>query len=549
MFKKQVFKVILLQSILFVSFFSFFSLAYAQKVVPEKDKYGGMLTIAIPSDFKSLDARYVGQSGTSRRGQQHLYNRMVEYGPKGAHDIVPGLATDWKQIDQLTWLVHLREGVKFHNGKELTAEDLVKNYDWKLRAKENTAEKGWRPPRGRSDVLSLKKVEAVDKYTLKYTLNYPFVPFVSIVLGWGTQAVIDPDIVEKYGNQATLHPVGTGPFKFREYVSGSHLILDRFDDFWGGKTYLDRIVFRIIPDVQTRFIALQKGEVDLATDLLFSQIPELRRDSNLAYHLIMEARKGSWGNLWFNFRRWPMNQLKFRQAVAMGADWKNIAKAVFPKGIDTTRSTFFERSWLEDKDAKKLLPAYAPAKAKQLLKEVEKEARRPIPPLYSMTNKTHQGIPASVLQIGAEQLKKIGLKLDVYVLEDEVSKDKSHRDPKSEWDLMIASFTGPAVDPGETMVDFYSKTPRGGDGKNLSGYSNPKLDELYIKGGTIPNKEQRKKTYQEIERILLKDIVVLPIFDVPFIFGYSKRVHDFPAHDSANPLFRSAWNNVWVEKK
>ena len=252
----------------FVAGLLIFSTVQAQQTASEQEKYGGTLTIAIPKDFKSLDARYLSKEGSSTRGQQQLYNRMVEYGPKGMNDIIPGLAASWEKIDQTTWLVHLRKGVKFHNGKELTAHDVAQNFDWKTNSKKYTKEKGWRPPRGRSDSHHIRKVEIVDKYTLKYTLKFPFVPFVGVNLGWALRGIIDPEVVEKYGRQATLHPVGTGPFKFAEYASGSHLVMERFDDYWGGKPYLDRVVLRIIPDSQTRMLALQKGEVDIATDLL-----------------------------------------------------------------------------------------------------------------------------------------------------------------------------------------------------------------------------------------------------------------------------------------
>ena len=87
-----------------------------------------------------------------------------------------------------------------------------------------------------------------------------------------------------------------------------------------------------------------------------------------------------------------------------------------------------------------------------------------------------------------------------------------------------------------------------GDGKNVPDYKNPKVDELYLKGGAINDQAARKKIYQEIEAIILKDMVVLPLFDIPYVRGYNKRVRDFPAHNSAHPLLRTTWNNVWLEK-
>jgi peptide/nickel transport system substrate-binding protein len=289
--------------------------------------------------------------------------------------------------------------------------------------------------------------------------------------------------------------------------------------------------------------------VDIATDLLFSQIKEIEKDPKLKYNLFAEARRGTAGNIWFNVRRWPVNQLKCRQAIAMGADWRKIPTILLPKGVLPVRYSFFERTWLENTEAKNLAPSYNPEKARQLLKEVEKEAGKPLPRIYFMTDKGRQGIPGATIQIAAEQFKKIGLNMDIAILDPEVSKDKQRRDPKSDWDLMLAPVKGPAIDPGDTISDFYSKTPAGGDGKNIPGYDNPKVDELYVKGGAAYNRQEAKKIYQEIEKIILKDLVAMPIFDLPFIFAYNKRVHDFPAHDSAHLLFRTSWNNVWLDKK
>ncbi len=548
MYGRQVIKLALFLSIFLSSIIFLFSTVNAQKAVPEKEKYGGNLIIAVPEDFKSLDSRYLPGS-SSARGEQHLYNPLVEVGPKGVHQVIPALATDWKRTDDLTWIVHLRKGVKFHNGKEITSEDVAKNFDWMVNAKKYLTEKGWRRARGANNYEQIKSVEAVDKYTLKFTLKYPFPPFPVMSLNQGSRGIIDPDIVEKYEKQATLYPVGTGPFKFREWVSGDHMVIERFEDYWGGKPYLDRVIFRIIPDAQTRFIALQKGEVDIAVNLLLSQVAQIEKDPNLKYNKVGEARRGGIA-LWFNLRRWPANQLKFRQAVAMGADWEKIVKAVFPKGTEEILRTMFQGTPLENPEAKKLVPLYNPQKAKQLLKEVEKEGGKLIPSIYAMAPSGYkQDILANVLTIAVEQLKQIGLRSDLYIHPSDVHRDKMRRDPKEDWDISTLAFIAPALDGAEAVSDFYSKTANAGDGQNIPGYNNPEVDKLILKGGATYDEKERKRIYQEIEKIILKDLVIFPIFEVPGIYGYNKRVHDFPAHDSAKVWICTPWNNIWLEKK
>lgn len=518
----------------------------AQEKVSEKERYGGSLVIAIPNDPGTLDARYI-QGSSTQRGQQQLYSALAEYGPKGVRQVVPGLATAWKRVDDVTWLVHLRRGVKFHNGKELTAEDVVKNFDWKINVKKYL-DKGWRRPGAASLAVPIKSVEAVDKYTLKFTMKYIYPRFAEMTLNFQTRGIIDPDIVEKYEKQATLYPIGTGPFKLAEWLPGDHVTMERFDGYWAKRPYLDRVILRVIPDTLTRFIALQTGEVDIATELLLSQVIQLKKDPNLRCNIVYEGRRKGVA-LWFNHRRWPMNQLKFRQAVAMGVDWGGIVKASFPEGTGKVVRTLLQDSPLENPEAKKIIPPYDPKRAKQLLKEVEKEAGKPIPAISAIVSPGKQNTMANALQIAVEELKAIGLNSKFNVLPYNVHQDKTRRDPKVDWDVTIYDFVAPAVDPIDTMQYFYSKSPNAGDRQNMPGYNNPNADELILKGMATYDEKERTKIYQELEKIILKDLVVLPIFAVPTIIGYNKRVHDFPAHDSAKVWICTPWNNVWLDKE
>lgn len=546
MFKKHVLWVPLFLSIVFVGFL--FSLANAQVTVLEKKKYGGTLIMATPEDPRSLDGRYLGESASSNEGYQHIYERLVDYSSVGSREVIPLLATGWKRLDELNWLVYLRKGVKFHNGKELTAQDIWQNLDWKLNSGKYAKEKGWKPPRGKTTGTSqIKKMEVVDKYTLKINLIRPYPPFVNDLLNWMIRGVIDPEVVEKYGKEATLHPIGTGPFKYAEWVPGSHIILERFEDYWGEKAYLDKVIFRIIPDGQTRLIALQKGEVDIA-EVPLTAVSFLQKDPKLTFFKVEDVTRRT-GILYFNQRRWPMNQLKFRQAIAMGVDWVNMAKIAFPRDTFTPCRSFLKGSWAENPEAEKLLPPYNPTKAKELLKEVENEAGKPIPKeIDAVTRKSTGDILGNTLILGAEQLKKIGINLVVKVLEHEVEKSVVRMSINPNWSILLHSVKGPGIDPNSQAKEFLSTNPSAGDGKNIPAYANSRYDELYIKASSETEREKRKKIYQEMEKISLKDLVGLPIFNLPYVYGLNKRVHGYKPHDSGFFFIKSSWNNVWVEK-
>jgi peptide/nickel transport system substrate-binding protein len=514
-----------------------------------KEKYGGVLRIGVPKDPMSIDARYAGGSVTDMWGPHQMYDRLGQWKEKVMTKTTPGLAVKWEKKDDLTWIVQLRKGVKYHNGKELTAQDVALNFDWKINSRKYLKEKGYKPPRVRSTTVAMKSVEALDRYTLKFNLLYPFAPFENIGVGWGLQfGPIDPDVVEKYGRSTAMHPVGTGPFKFVEYVPADHITMERFDGYWGGKPHVDKVIVRIIPDDLTRALALEKGEIDIAASLSLQSVMNLKKNPAVTVHLLPSASK-TYGVLWFNFRRWPMNQLKFRQAVAMGADWENLVKVSFPKGTASIRHSLLKGSFAENPEAEKWFPKFNPVKARELLKEVEKEAGKPIPPVYFLSRSGGGGIDKNVAQFGAEQLKKIGLKVNLNILEYEVAKDKMKRDPQSEWDLGLTSVKGAGMDPMQAAEDFSSKNPATFDDTNREGYKNPKVDNLIEEGVRAYDLKKRTKIYQDMERIVLKDdLAALILYNTPIVYGVRTRVHDFKPHDSAFLYIFTPWNNMWIEK-
>ncbi len=521
---------------------SLYSATSQPRAVPEKEKYGGTLRIAIGTEPKSLDSRYLGSGWDANPGFQQIYESLVDFGSKASRPSVPVLAESWEQLDDVTWLVRIRKGVKYHNGRELIAEDIKTQIGWSMQPP-----KGWRPPRQKSASGPIKQIEVIDKYTMKITLKQPEELFVPYIMRWGHNGYSPPELVEKWGKEYTLHPTGTGPFKFVEWISGDHVTIERFDDYWGKKPYLERVIIRTIPDSQTRFIALQKGEVDIS-DIPLTSLPIAKKDPNLIIYEPMSTFKPDGGGFDFNLRRWPMNQLKFRQAIAMGADWEKIAKLSVPNGRAVIRRSFLKGSWAYDPKAEKIVPSYNPEKAKKLIKEVEKEAGRPIPRLYALTGDT--GAYSNFLTIGESELKKIGISLDLHFVPFHVAKDIRQRDPKMEWDINLwREAKGAGVHPLFVFESFRADSRKAPDGKNLFGYDNPKFDELFTRGNKgMKDRKKLQELFQEMERILLTDIPRLPIWDEPVCFGVNKKVHDFYSHDSLWIFLVSSYNNIWIEK-
>lgn len=502
-----------------------------------QERYGGTLTIAIRDDDAiRMDGRKLKPSHETGA---LVFDSLVAYGRAGMQEIVPSLAKSWEQPDPLTYIFQIRKGVKFHNGRELTAEDIKTNYDWVLQTP-----KGWRPITHRDFLVRvLSKVEAVDRYTVKMTLKTPFEPFLK-VLHYVWLGIIPPEEVEKWGKDFNLHPVGTGPFKVTEIVPGNRIVVERFEDYWGPRPYLDKVVIRIIPDNETRLIALQTGELDLARYLSETAVPILNKDPRFKIHKFLTGRMEN--RFHFNLRRWPMSSLKFRKAVALGAPWTKIADLASPLKGTKVKRTLLEGSWAEDPTAKRLVPSYNPGEAKKLIAEVEAEAGRKIPTLYLISGRSEWD--ASVGEMVKTELKKIGVELNYEVLEMGRLIDTFMIDKKIPWDMAIIPGAGSDIDP-YMAIDYFHSEGSMPDGKNRPGYVNPRIDALLGKAAASKSREEQAKFYQEAERLIFSELPLLNLFNIPFYVGVNAKVHDYVPHNWETIYITNSWTNVWKEKK
>jgi peptide/nickel transport system substrate-binding protein len=499
-------------------------------------KYGGILKIGVRSpQYNRLDARYlttVNQVPTA----EMIYDRLFTWGEQGYGGLVPNIATGYETKDNKVWVIRLREGVKFHNGREMTAEDVKANFDWRLKTP-----KGWRPISGKELIKYLNRVEVIDKYTFKIILDKPFSPLIR-VLAWSVRGILPPEEVEKWGSKFTLHPVGTGPFKVVEIKPKEKIVLERFDDYWGPKPYVDRVEVLFIRSDEARLIAMQKGELNVA-QLYDEARPTLDKDPDIDYRVgpnIFTSHRH-----FFNFRRWPMNDIRFRRAMWMGADWKNIAIGSWPFNSGNYARTLFDHTKFFNPDALSLIPPYDPEKAKDLIKAVEKDAGKKIPPIYWLD--ANSTAPKNVATVAKIQLEQIGVPLNLQLLPYANWYVKGRRDPKIEWDTFGYGF-GFGIDPSLGLRFFETNSGSASDGKSLGGYSNPEFDRWIAKAEAAIDEQERIKSYHEAEKVLLKDAVAILLWPWRAGFAWNKGVKDVKITNTMVFNVCNTWCNVWVDK-
>src|SRR6266851_6927487 len=244
----------------------------------DAQKRGGTLTIVRPTDPVSLDP----QLETTAPGAWVYFN-MLE--PLLTIDekmqIRPSLASSYEVMSPTKVRFKLRPGVKFHDGTPLNAAAVKFTFERALR--------GTPPARWASLAGPLAGAEVVDDLTVDVTTREPYGPILRTLAMYCT-GIVSPTAVQKMGEGFSRAPVGTGPFRFVEWKTNTHVILERNPDYWGDKALLDRVVFKVVPEEGARMIALQTGDADMVLLPAPVSLTQFRRDPKYAVHEVTGLR-------------------------------------------------------------------------------------------------------------------------------------------------------------------------------------------------------------------------------------------------------------------
>src|SRR5678816_4211940 len=286
-------------------------LGFANGTVPPADaqKRGGTLTIVRPTDPVSLDPNLE----TTAPGAWVYFN-MLE-GLLTLDDkmqVKPSLATSYEVMSPTKVRFKLRPNVKFHDGTPLNAAAVKFTYDWAL--------KGTPPARWASLAGSLDGAEVVDNLTVDIVTREPYGPVLR-TLAMYCMGIVSPTAVGKLGADFSRAPVGTGPFKFVEWKTNTHVIIERFPDYWGDKALLDRVIFKVVPEEGARMLALQTGDADMVLFPSPAQLPALRKDPKYIVHETTGIRVVFAG---LHAGMPPLDDVRVRQALLHAVDRKAI---------------------------------------------------------------------------------------------------------------------------------------------------------------------------------------------------------------------------------
>ena len=494
-------------------------------------EYKDTLVFAMNTDVQSMDPQ-IQNDTTSEQVVKMLYNTLLKFEDDGT--VVGDLAESWSvSEDKLTWTFNLKQGVKFHNGKELTSADVKATFDRALNAEAGGL-------RTTEIIKMFTSVEAPDPYTVTITTDAPYGPMESLMCNMSL-GIMDADYIEQYGldlGTSAEGENGTGPFKVVSWERDQEIVVERFDEYFDTPAKLQTVVYTIIPEAASRVIALETGEVDVIDKPTDEDLARLEADTENFTVL----RKPTISQRLFRFgcNDPIISNTKVRQAIVYAIDRQAIIDALFtgsgyPSTAPLAPVTFGYSDLGEIEQDLEL--------AKSLLAE----AGYPdgFDTKIITTERYQNGI--ELAEIISQQLAEIGINAEIEVWE---------------WSALSASWNGITADEfdqpifimgaGPSMRDadgglrgLYTTSETGLNDRNYGFYSNAEVDSLIEQGMQETDQQKRVEIYKEAMEILYReDPVAFWLFDMYGLAITSSRVEGV----TLSPISTITFENATVKK-
>jgi peptide/nickel transport system substrate-binding protein len=425
-----------------------------------------------------------------------IHDALVK--PMPGKALAPCLAESWKESeDSKTYEFVIRQGAKFHNGDPVTAEDVKFTFE-RYHGAANKQLKD-----------TVQSIETPDARHVRFNLKAPWPDFMTFYGSTATGAgwVLPKKYIEKVGDNGFLkHPIGAGPYKFISFNPGVELVLEAFDGYWRKKPAVKRIVMKVIPDEETRFAALKRGEVDIAYSIRGELAQQVQKTPGLSLKPVLLP--APW---WLYFtEQWdpksPFHDIRVRQAVNLCLDRDGMNKALFLGFCKVTNSIIpdsFQYYWQPPK------AIYDPARAKKLLAEAGH------PDGFDAGSYFVDSSYANIGQVAVENLTAIGIRTKMQPVE-RATFFADGTGKKFHGIMQVASAAG-----GNAATRLAAFIVKGGAWV----YGNyPDIDALYPKQADELDRKKRTAILDKMQQLVYDKSIVAPIFELSFINAVGPRV-------------------------
>lgn len=457
--------------------------------------YGDKIIVASIGDAKRLLPMMASDSASGEISGL-IHNGLVKYDKD--IKVVGDLAGSWDiSTDGLVITFYIRRGVKWHDGHPFTAHDCLFTYQKMIDPNVATPYS--------QDFLRVNAATVPDDYTFQVKYEEPFAP---ALISWG-MGVIPKHLLEKENLNTTdynRHPVGTGPYKFKEWVTGQRIVLEAFEEYFEGRPYINEYVYRIIPDTATMFLELQAQGIDY---MGLNPIQYTRQTQTPFFEEnFQKFRYPAFGYTYmgYNLKDPKFSDQRVRQAITYAVDRQGIIKGVLLGLGQICTGPFPPESWAFNPDVRKY--PYDPDKAKGLLADagwkdhdgdgiLDKDGTK-----FAFTLLTNQGNEqrAKCAQIIQQNLKQIGIEVKINIVE---------------WQAFLHNFIdqrrfeaiilGWALSRDPDLFDIWHSSKTSPQEFNFISYENPEVDRLIEDGVKTFDIEARKRIYHKIHAILAEE--------------------------------------------
>lgn len=456
---------------------------------------GGSVVVGMTQDLASLDPHTETDAGT-RDVVFNLYEGLVK--PASDGSLVPAVAERYEISDDAKiYTFTLRDGITFHDGTKVTVEDVKYSID------------RYAEILGESSAFSmLSGVNIVDDKTIEVTLKEAYSEFLpELALA----------IIPKSNADPVKNPIGTGPFKFESYAPGQNLILAKYDGYWQeGVPSLDQVEFKFTADMETAFMELQAGTIDILKYLTASQVQSLNSDFN-----VVEGSMNLVQAMYLNSGSGPLADVKVRQALCFATNRQEINDFLFGGKSHIVGSHMIPNMSKYYEPAAETVYNYDQVKAKELLTEAGYpdgfDLEITVPSSYSQHVDT--------AQIIVDELSQIGVRATINQVEWSTWLKEVYKEKKFE--ATIVGFDG-TLAPNDWLKKYVSDSS-----KNFMNYSNDEYDKVFEEAYNTVDEMKKTELYKQAQMILAEDAAAVYIQDPANLVAVSKKFGGYTFYPTA----------------
>lgn len=500
-----------------------------------KSQQGGTLIFAKSKDANRLDPADV-TDGESSAVTENLFDGLVRFKDEST-DIEPALATSWEtRPDGLGYTFHLRKAVKFHDGTPLDAAAVKYSFDRQRKPLEGQVMEYWQSFFG-----EVGEVKVVDPMTVHVAMKHPDATFLP-KLAMFSMGIVSPTAAKKWGADFSRHPIGTGPFRFVAWLPNEKIVMAANPDYWDGRPFLDRVIFKPVLENSVRLLELEVGGV--AGEAGVSGMDGLNPDdlarAKANPELTVLSQPGlNVGYLALNTTKPPLDDARVRRAINLAIDKKRLVQAFFADGkLGVVAKNPFPPI-LAGYDEKGVDYPHDPDAALRLLKAAGHAAGLDLEVWAMPVARPYMPLGLKIGEVLQEDLRKVGIRAKIVTFEWATYLDKMSN---GEHQAALIGWVGDYGDPDNFVYTFFhSSNARKGSASNYAFYHNAKVDGLLDQARRDPDMARRKDYYVQVQRIVHDEAPWVPLFHARQMTVIRRDIRDYKLQPTGSKLFHKVW--------